>query len=35
MRVLLLNNYEISSIYEYLFGDNQVQSSWNWKKGGL
>jgi hypothetical protein len=28
LKVLLLNNYEISSIYEYpVFGDNHVQSS--------
>ena len=34
LRVLLLNKYEISSIYVIMFGDNHVQSGWNWKKRG-
>jgi hypothetical protein len=32
--VLLLNKYEISSIYVIMFGDNHVQSGSNWKKRG-
>ena len=34
LRVLLLNKYEISSIYVIMFGDNHVQSGSNWKKMG-